>query len=72
RVTDAQKAYQQCLALESDNYLAHNNLGLILLNQNQLEEAISHFRKAVETSHGDTLPSENLALALSRKKSTEQ
>lgn len=72
RVTDAQKAYEQCLALEPDNYLAHNNLGLILLNQNKLEEAISHFRRAVEFSHGDTLPRENLELALNRKKSTEQ
>ncbi len=43
---DSGSVWRQALAVDPANYIAHINLGNYLRDQNQLEEAGSHFREA--------------------------
>jgi tetratricopeptide (TPR) repeat protein len=50
-------------------WMAHNNLGTLLLRRGKVEEAISHFRKAIELNAHDAATQSNLGdayLALDR------
>ena len=40
--------FSHVLQATKDNYLAHNNLGTALVSQGKIEEAIAHFREAIE------------------------
>ena len=44
---DSTALFEHALAVTSDNYLAHYNLGLLLQNEGRRDEAISHYEKAV-------------------------
>lgn len=39
--------YEHALHVTSDNFLAHNNLGVAVAEQGKIEEAIAHYREAI-------------------------
>jgi tetratricopeptide (TPR) repeat protein len=41
--------YEQALAVMGDNYLAHNNLGAVLVEQGRSDEAIEHYKQALKS-----------------------
>ncbi len=47
RLAEAEAAYNEILALDPNNYMAHNNLGLMALDLGQQEIAEERLRKAV-------------------------
>jgi lipoprotein NlpI len=51
----------------SDSSMAHNNLGNILLQKGQVDEAIVHFQKALNINPDDPEPQNNLGAALLQK-----
>ncbi len=55
------------LARTSGNYVAHNDLGVMLGSQGQLDEAIEHFQKALEIRPDYPEGHNNLGIALRRK-----
>jgi eukaryotic-like serine/threonine-protein kinase len=60
--------YRQAIALESNNPLAHNRLGMALLMKNQFAEAAQEFRTALEQRGGSYPTAQfNLGYALQRR-----
>jgi serine/threonine protein kinase/Tfp pilus assembly protein PilF len=60
--------YRQAIALESNNPLAHNRLGMALLMKNQFAEAMQEFRTAIEQRGGNYPNAQfNLGYALQRR-----
>jgi len=59
--------YERALAVTADNYLAHNNLGLVLEREGRLEEAETHFLEAIRIDPGYALAHNNLGLVLERQ-----
>ncbi|MGJ8680610.1 tetratricopeptide repeat protein [Paraglaciecola sp.] len=41
--------YQQAIAVNTDNYLAHNRLAIILSRQGKFEQALGHYEKALDS-----------------------
>jgi len=39
--------FENALRMTSDNFLAHNNLGIVLAERGKIEEAIAHYREAI-------------------------
>jgi tetratricopeptide (TPR) repeat protein len=73
---NAEMLWNRTLAVSPANDMAHNNLGFLFLRRGELDQAISHFEKALEirSSHaftqynlGGALIENNLATALTRK-----
>jgi tetratricopeptide (TPR) repeat protein len=73
---NAEMLWNHTLAVSPANDMAHNNLGYLFLRRGELDQAISHFEKALEirSSHafaqynlGGALIENNLATALTRK-----
>ena len=62
--SDAQTLYRATLARNPQADLAHNNLGLLLFQAGQTEEAIRHFQRAVELRPSSAHAHNNLANAL--------
>ena len=52
--------FQHALRMNSQNYLAHNNLGAALLQQGKIEEGILHYTKALEIQPNYWLAHSNL------------
>ena len=52
--------FQHALRMNSQNYLAHNNLGAALIQQGNMEEGISHYSKALEINPNYWLAHSNL------------
>jgi Flp pilus assembly protein TadD len=64
---DSESLWNHTLACTADNVVAHDNLGEALLEKRQVDEAIPHFRKALEIQP-DNLPAQtDLAAALFQK-----
>lgn len=60
--------YRRSLALESDNPVAHNRLGMALLMKNQFAEATQEFRAAIDQRGGDYPTAQfNFGYALQRQ-----
>lgn len=73
---NSETLWNHTLAVTSNNGVAHNNLGHLLLRRNELDSAISHFEAALEirsrttAAHydlGGALIENNLGTALARK-----
>jgi tetratricopeptide (TPR) repeat protein len=59
--------WRAALARNSDAWLAHNNLGSFLFERGQVDEAMAHFKRAVEIAPGYAKAQYNLAGALNEK-----
>jgi protein O-mannosyl-transferase len=64
---DSETLWTQALKCNPDNRFAHYNLGIILLSKDKTDEAIAHFRRAVEIYPGATEAWNNLGQALFKK-----
>ncbi len=47
KLDDAAKEYRQALAINPDNYVAHNELGIVLGKQGLTQEALKEFRQSL-------------------------
>jgi tetratricopeptide (TPR) repeat protein len=59
--------YRRAIELDPKYAWPHNNLGIILHDRGQLEEAIQEFRRAIHLDPKFALPHNNLAIALRDK-----
>jgi protein O-mannosyl-transferase len=72
---DSETLWNQTLDHTSNNYIAYNNLGRAVMQKGRLDEAVDHFRKAIEISDypaahhnlGYASAHYNLGYALARK-----
>jgi protein O-mannosyl-transferase len=64
---DSETLYRHALAVTTGNVPMHNNLGLILMDRGQVDEAQRHFEAAVEAQPRHVKANVNLAMALLRK-----
>jgi tetratricopeptide (TPR) repeat protein len=65
--TDMETLWRITLARNPDCSMAHNNLGLFLRNQGRIEEAMQHYRKAIQFNPDFSDALNNLGLALAAK-----
>ena len=61
---DSETLYAQTIAENPDCWLAHNNLGLALAGRGEDDEALQHYRKALEINPDYVEAHVNLAVAL--------
>jgi tetratricopeptide (TPR) repeat protein len=62
---DSRTLYEHALAVTSENHLAHGNLGLLLLEERRVDEAMAHFRAAVAARPQAPKTHVNLGVGLS-------
>jgi len=56
--------FEHAIAVTQGNYIAHNNLGQALASEGRFDEAIEHYKKALETDPDPGLAHSNLGAAL--------
>ena len=61
---DSRSLFERALEVTETNWIAHNNLGLVLLEGRELERAEQHFRAAIDASPRFTEAHYNLGVAL--------
>ena len=61
---DSVSLWERAIEVVPDNALAHNNLGMALVEQDRMSEALGHFQSAVTFAPGDTDARSNLGNAL--------
>jgi tetratricopeptide (TPR) repeat protein len=61
---DSRALYAHALAVTTGNHLADGNLGLLLLEENDVDEAMRHFRAAVEARPASSKAHVNLGVGL--------
>jgi tetratricopeptide (TPR) repeat protein len=61
---DSVSLFGRAVDVVPDNALAHNNLGMALIERRQLPQALEHFQKAVDIAPWDTDARSNLGNAL--------
>ena len=66
------KLYRATLARNPTCWLAHNNLGKMLVERGEVDEAIDHYQQAMEAEPRVAEPPNNLGLALLKKGRTEE
>ena len=64
--------FEHALQVNSNSYMAHNNLGFILAKQGQDVEAIDHFNQALRIEPESPVTHLNLANALERQDKNEE
>jgi len=63
---DVETLWRTTLARNPDSLLANNNIGVILFQKGQLDEAIAHFQKALQNRPDDPETRNNLGVALAK------
>ena len=56
--------YSEALRINPMHVMAHNNLGIVLINQGRLDDAIRHFSEALRMNPGNAGTLNNLGMAL--------
>jgi Tfp pilus assembly protein PilF len=64
---ESETLFRHALAVTKDNWLVHNNLGILLLKKGQVEEAISQYQEAIRLQPDYADAHDNLGNALARK-----
>ena len=64
RIEEALQLYTQIIVYEPNNYMAHNNLGVVYAQMGKKAEALSQFRKAlhIKTDYRDAIRNMELLL----------
>jgi tetratricopeptide (TPR) repeat protein len=70
RFADVETLWRTTLGSNPNAFIAHDNLGIILLDRGQVEEAEAHFREAVEIEPRDAEGYANLGYAALKKGQT--
>jgi tetratricopeptide (TPR) repeat protein len=70
--TDVETLWKATLERNPVAWMAHDNLGAQLLRKGDVDEAIEHFRKAVEINAGDAESQANLGNALLQLNQTDE
>jgi tetratricopeptide (TPR) repeat protein len=68
----AETLWRATLARNPDCSMAHNNLGNILLSRGQVDEALTHFQKAVEIEPANEAAHDSLGTVLLQKGQTDE
>ena len=68
RPEEAAASYAMALGIDAKNYVARNNMGVVLLDLGRFEEAAAHFRKVIEARPDIVNGYSNLGLALTQLK----
>lgn len=58
--------FSHAIAVTDGNWVAHNNLGLYVLNEGKVDEAISHFKQSIAAKPSYVIAHVNLGVALYR------
>ena len=61
------KLFQHAVNVTSDNYAAHNNLGLAMYHQGKSDEAYHHYSKALQIYPGYALAHNNMGFLLAKQ-----
>ena len=69
---DNETLYRHALAVTENNYMAHNNLGVVLDKKGQTEEAIRQYRQAIRIKPNFALAHYNLGVVLYEIGQTEE
>jgi tetratricopeptide (TPR) repeat protein len=69
---DSESLWTQTLACTSGNFIGHNNLGDALLEKGRVDEAITHFQKALQIKPDYAKAWNNLGLGLLKKGSEDE
>ncbi|HEX2855190.1 MAG TPA: tetratricopeptide repeat protein [Opitutaceae bacterium] len=69
---DSETLFRRALAVTTRNYIAHTNLGNVLVAQGKTAEAIGHYEQAGKIRPGNAEPFNNLGTALLRQKRVEE
>lgn len=64
---NSETIFRDVVRRNPDSFVAHNDLGGALMNRGATDEAIDHFRKALELKPGYQFANYNLAVALAQK-----
>lgn len=64
---DLETLWRDTLRKNPDAWMAHNNLGLLLLERGNVKEAEHHFRRALEVKPNDSYAMNNLGLVEARQ-----
>jgi tetratricopeptide (TPR) repeat protein len=62
--TDVENVWQTTITKNPTAWMAHNNLGAVLLEKRQTDDAIAHFRQAIEIKPDEASAHSNLGNAL--------
>jgi tetratricopeptide (TPR) repeat protein len=65
--TDTETLWQTTLARNPDCWMAHNNLGLLLINQGRVEEGMEHCHKAIQINPANFEALGNLGYAFAAR-----
>jgi protein O-mannosyl-transferase len=65
--TDVETLWRSTLAANPGCWLAHNNLGLFLVDQGHVDEAIGHYQQAIEENPNSFQAINNLGMAFAAK-----
>lgn len=68
RASEAINELKKALEIYPDLHNAHNDLGLALMESNQLDAAVEEFKKAIEIDPGNNVPHRNLSVTFYKKK----
>ena len=69
---DSIRLFEHTLAITSDNYLIHNNLGNALERSGRIEEAIAHYKETLRIKPDNARTYFNLGNALSRRERADE
>ena len=69
---NSEALFRHALQVTENNYLAHNNLGIALVRNGQMDEAIRHLQEAVRLAPDYADVRNNLAVVLATKADSPQ
>jgi len=58
--------FSHALEVTRDNYLAHNNLGIVLFNDGKIDEALHHYTQSLRIMKDNAIPYTNRGILLTR------
>ena len=64
--------FGHALAVTSDNWMAHNNLGVVLFEKGRKQEAIAHYEEAIRINPDFAEAQNNLGVALDQENRTSE